>query len=316
MLYKMTLIREFDEFIIGRRVAGKIYGVIHSYVGQEAVAVGVCSALTVTDRITSTHRGHGHCIAKGANVNRMMAELYGRVDGSCKGRGGSMHIADLGVGMLGANGIVGGGLPIATGAALAAELVGEGGVAVAFFGDGAVGEGVFHETMNIASSWRLPLLLVCENNLYASNVVSTDVRVAADISAFAPAYGMPGISVDGNDVMAVYVAARDAVSRARGGAGPTLIECKTFRWRFHAMREAQPTDTRPAADVESWKQRDPIAQFETYLRTRGVITDAELVGVRTRVKAELEGAAAFAEASPFPQPADVLADVFAGTTPA
>jgi TPP-dependent pyruvate/acetoin dehydrogenase alpha subunit len=222
-----------------------------------------------------------------------------------------VHIADFSIGMLGANGIVGGGLPIAAGAALAAEFAGEGGVAVAFFGDGTIGEGVFHETMNIASSWKLPLLLVCENNLYASNVISTDTRVAADISEFAQPYGMPGVSVDGNDVMAVYVASRDAVTRARQGGGPSLIECKTFLWHFHSMRNEVPLTSRSEEELAPWRQHDPISVFESYLITRGIITDDEIAAVRARVEAELANAVAFAEASPFPDPADVLADLFA-----
>src|SRR5918999_6539225 len=204
MLRKMILIREFDELAIRLRTEGKIYGTVHPYVGQEAVAVGVCANLTNADRVTSTHRGHGHCIAKGADVKRMMAELFGRVDGYCKGKGGSMHIADFAIGMLGANGIVGGGLPIACGAALAAQLEGAGGVTACFFGDGATGEGEFHEALNISSTWKLPLIFVCENNQYgAGNPVET-VRVVSDISAHAPAYGMPGVSIDGNDVLAVH----------------------------------------------------------------------------------------------------------------
>src|SRR5467141_2405448 len=235
MLRTMILIREFDERAIQLRLAGKIYGAVHPYVGQEAVAVGVCAHLSVTDRVTSTHRGHGHCIAKGADVRRMMAELFGRVDGYCKGKGGSMHIADFAVGMLGANGIVGGGMPIACGAALAAQLEGRGAVTVCFFGDGATGEGEFHETLNIASLWKLPLLFVCENNRYGAGNAVESVRPVTDISLHAPAYGIPGVSVDGNDVLAVRAAAREAVERARRGDGPTLLHCKTFRMLFHAM---------------------------------------------------------------------------------
>src|SRR6266404_5636164 len=208
MLHTMILIREFDELAIQLRVAGKIYGAVHPYVGEEAVAVGVCAALRVTDRITSTHRGHGHCIAKGADINRMMAELFGRVDGYCKGKGGSMHIADFAIGMLGANGIVAGGMPIACGAALAAQLEDAGKVTACFFGDGATGEGEFHETLNIASLWKLPLLFVCENNRYGAGNAVESVRVVGDIALHAPAYGLPGVTVDGNDVLAVRDATR------------------------------------------------------------------------------------------------------------
>src|SRR5215510_11524069 len=215
MLYRMILIREFDERAIRLRTAGKIYGAVHPYVGQEAVAVGVCATLKRTDRVTSNHRGHGHCIAKGADVRRMMAELFGRVDGYCKGKGGSMHIADFAVGMLGANGIVGGGLPIATGAALAAQLEGKGNVAVCFFGDGAVAEGEFHEALNISSVWALPIVFVCENNQYAANNPYQVQHRAPELAAHAAAYRMPGVSIDGNDVLAVYDTVRGAVDRAR-----------------------------------------------------------------------------------------------------
>ena len=311
MLRKMILIREFDELAIQLRTAGKIYGAMHPYVGEEAVAVGVCSALRVTDRVTSTHRGHGHCIAKGADIKRMMAELFGRVDGYCKGKGGSMHIADFAVGMLGANGIVGGGLPIAAGAALAAQLEGRGGVAVCFFGDGATGEGEFHEALNIASIWKLPLIFVCENNQYAANNAVEVQRKVPDVSAHAGAYDMPGVTIDGNDVLGVYETTSDAVERARRGDGPTLIECKTYRWHFHAMRNTPPPDTRPAEEIAAWKARDPIARFETHLKAQGLITDDEVAAIRDRVKRDLDEAVAFADASPFPDPRDLLVDMFA-----
>src|SRR5215471_16741486 len=223
MLRTMIMIREFDLLAIELRKQKKIYGAVHPYVGEEAVAVGVCSALSATDRITSTHRGHGHCIAKGADVNRMMAELFGRVDGYCKGKGGSMHIADFGIGMLGANGIVAGGLPIASGAALAAQLEGASGVVACFFGDGATGEGEFHESLNIAALWKLPVIFVCENNRYGADNAVESVRMVADIASHAAAYGMPGTSVDGNDVLAVREAATEAAARARRGDGPTLL---------------------------------------------------------------------------------------------
>jgi TPP-dependent pyruvate/acetoin dehydrogenase alpha subunit len=311
MLRQMILIREFDDLAIKLRTEGRIYGAVHPYIGEEAVAVGTCAALKTTDRVTSTHRGHGHCIAKGAATDRMMAELFGRVDGYCKGRGGSMHIADFAVGMLGANGIVGAGMPLGCGAAWAAQLEGKGGVAATFFGDGATGEGEFHESLNLASVWKLPLLFVCENNHYgAGNFIDT-TRVVPDVSAHAAAYGMPGISVDGNDVMAVYEAAEAAVERARKGAGPTLIECKTYRWLFHAMRHVPPPDTRPAEQVADWKGRDPIARFEAQLLAEGAVTTDQITELRADVQRELEAAVAFAEASPFPQAKDLLVDMFA-----
>jgi TPP-dependent pyruvate/acetoin dehydrogenase alpha subunit len=313
MLRTMIMIREFDLLAIELRKQRRIYGALHPYVGEEAIAVGVCAALRPADRITSTHRGHGHCIAKGADVNRMMAELFGRVDGYCKGKGGSMHIADFSIGMLGANGIVGGGMPIACGAALAAQLEDAGGVAACFFGDGATGEGEFHESLNIASLWKLPLVFVCENNRYGAGNAVESVRAAPDITLHAPAYGMPGVSVDGNDVFAVREVAREAVDRARRGAGPTLLHCQTFRALFHAMRDAPPPETRPAELLTAWRrrERDPIARFEDHLRERGLVSDADLREIRASVQRELEAAVAFAEASPFPDPKDLLVDMFA-----
>jgi TPP-dependent pyruvate/acetoin dehydrogenase alpha subunit len=311
MLRTMMLIREFDERAIRLRVAGQIYGAVHPYVGQEAVAVGVCSTLTTTDRVTSTHRGHGHCIAKGADIRRMMAELFGRVDGYCKGKGGSMHIADFAVGMLGANGIVGGGLPIACGAALAAQLEGKGGVTGCFFGDGAAAEGEFHEALNIAALWKLPIVFVCENNQYAANNAVAVQHPRVDIAAHAHAYAMPGVIVDGNDVLEVYTASGEAVTRARRGEGPTLLECKTYRWHFHAMRAAVPPETRPPDEIATWKARDPVARLERHLLDLGSISTAVLATLRERVTADLDEAVAFAEASPFPDPKHLLVDMFA-----
>jgi len=311
MLRAMILIREFDELAIKLRVAGKIYGAVHPYVGQEAVAVGVCSNLATTDRVTSTHRGHGHCIAKGADIRRMMAELFGRVDGYCKGRGGSMHIADFAVGMLGANGIVGGGLPIACGAALAAQLEGKGAVTVCFFGDGAAAEGEFHEALNIASVWKLPIVFVCENNQYAANNAVSVQHARVEIAAHAGAYDMPGVVADGNDVLAVRAATGLAVARARRGDGPSLLECKTYRWHFHAMRATPPPETRSADEIASWKSRDPIARLERHVLAGGALTAAEIAALRERVATDLDDAVAFAEASPFPDPKDLLVDMFA-----
>lgn len=311
MLRKMILIREFDELAIKLRTGGKIYGAVHPYVGQEAIAVGVCANLTNADRVTSTHRGHGHCIAKGADIKRMMAELFGRVDGYCKGKGGSMHIADFAVGMLGANGIVGGGLPLAAGAALAAQLEGKGNVAVCFFGDGAVAEGEFHEALNISSVWKLPIVFVCENNQYAANnAVGVQHRVT-DVAVHADSYGLPGLTIDGNDVLAVCEATRAAVDRARRGEGPFLLECKTYRWYFHAMRNTPPPETRPAAEIAQWKERDPIARLAADLIARRLITESDLGSLQRQVQADLQEAVAFADASPFPDPKDILVDMFA-----
>jgi pyruvate dehydrogenase E1 component alpha subunit len=241
----------------------------------------------------------------------MMAELLGRADGYCRGKGGSMHIADFSVGMLGANGIVGGGLPIACGAALAAQLEGQGRVAVCFFGDGAAAEGEFHEALNIAAVWKLPIVFVCENNQYAANNAVAVQHPGPDIAAHAGPYQMPGVVVDGNDVLAVAAATGEAVARARRGEGPSLLECKTYRWHFHFMRATLPPETRPPAEVAAWKARDPIARLAQRGLGEAWLTAADLTTLRERVRAELAEAVAFAEASPFPDPKDLLVDMFA-----
>ena len=310
MLRQMLTIRLFEERASADYRAGKIYGVVHCYIGEEAVAVGVCSALGPQDRIISTHRGHGHCIAKGADLPRMMAELYGRQTGYCKGKGGSMHIADFSIGMLGANGIVAGGIPIVTGAGLAAQMEGKGGVAVSFFGDGASNAGPFHECLNIAASWKLPMVYVCENNLYAAQTAAAATHALPDVAARAAGYGIPGEVVDGNDIFAVHQAAHRAVDRARSGGGPSLIECKTYRWRAHTERKGQP-DYREQAEIEAWKGRDPIARLERQLREEGALDDAELQSMERQITAAIEAAVAFAEASPFPLPEQATDDVFA-----
>jgi len=309
MLRQMLTIRRFEERASADYLAGKIYGVVHCYIGEEAVAVGVCSALAGTDRIISTHRGHGHCIAKGADLNRMMAELYGRQTGYCKGKGGSMHIADFGIGMLGANGIVAGGIAIVTGAGLAAQMEGKGGVAVSFFGDGASNAGPFHECLNIAATWKLPMLYVCENNMYAAQTAAAQTHALPDVATRAAGYGIPGIVVDGNDVFAVYQAANAAVDRARSGGGPTLIECKTYRWRAHTERKGQP-DPRDPGEREAWLRKDPISLLERQLRNQGELDDAGLRSIEGDIMAALEAAIAFAEASPFPLPEQATDDVF------
>ena len=309
MLRLMLTIRRFEERASADYHAGKIYGVVHCYIGQEAVAVGVCAALNGSDRIISTHRGHGHCIAKGADLNRMMAELYGRQTGYCKGKGGSMHIADFGIGMLGANGIVAGGIAIVTGAGLAAQMEGKGGVAVSFFGDGAANAGPFHECLNIAATWKLPMLYVCENNLYAAQTTAASTQALSDIAARAAGYGIPGVIVDGNDIFAVYQAANRAVERARAGGGPTLIECKTYRWRAHTERKTQP-DPRDKSEIEAWKQTDPIVRLERQLTDQGHLSDTERDNLERNVMSALEAAVAFAEASPFPLPEQATEDVF------
>ncbi|MGA8494812.1 MAG: thiamine pyrophosphate-dependent dehydrogenase E1 component subunit alpha [Xanthobacteraceae bacterium] len=310
MLRRMLTIRRFEERASADYQAGKIYGVVHCYIGEEAVAVGVCSALGKGDRIISTHRGHGHCIAKGADLNRMMAELYGRQGGYCKGKGGSMHIADFAIGMLGANGIVAGGISIITGAGLAAQMEGKGGVAVSFFGDGASNAGPFHECLNIAATWKLPMLYVCENNMYAAQTKAAATHALPDVAARAAGYGIPGVVVDGNDIFAVYQAANTAVERARSGGGPSLIECKTYRWRAHTERRGQP-DPRDPSEREAWQRKDPIALIERRLREQGELDDVGLQRVEHDIMSALEAAVAFAEASPFPLPEQATDDVFA-----
>ncbi|MBV9329363.1 MAG: thiamine pyrophosphate-dependent dehydrogenase E1 component subunit alpha [Chloroflexi bacterium] len=311
MYRQMVLIRHFEEVALKLRQAGSIHGVVHPYSGEEAIAVGVCANLRTTDRIVSNHRGHGHCIAKGADIKRMMAELFGRSDGYCRGKGGSMHIADFDVGMLGANGIVGAGLPIAAGAAVAAQLDGSDAVAVGFFGDGATGEGPFHESLNISALFKLPVIWVCENNQFAGDTPVASGLAARNVADLAAGYGIRGEVVDGNDVLAVYSAAYAAVGRARSGGGPSLLECKTWRHHVHAVREVPPPDRRPAELKAEWEARDPIPAFEHYLRERGVLNADQMADFQLSVDHSLEEAVAFAEASPYPAPEEALDDVFA-----
>lgn len=312
-LYRqMILMRRFDEVAIELLAGGRIEGVVHPYSGQEAIAAGVCAHLTTDDRITSTHRGHGHCIAKGARTDLMMAELFGRRTGYCKGKGGSMHIAAFEVGMLGANGIVGSGLAIAAGSALAARLRGSTNVVICFFGDGAVGAGAFHETMNISAIWKLPVVWVCENNGWATNTPVEAVLAAQDVVSFASAYGLPSEVVDGNNLTMVYEAAGRAVERARSGGGPTLLEAKTFRRSAHALRAVPHPDLRDAALIAEGKARDPIPAFARLLREAGVLTEDLDSEILHDVERELARAIEFAEQSPEPAPYEALDDVFAG----
>ena len=311
MYRRMATIRRFDQRAVEEFHDGNIPGVVHAYIGQEAIAVGVCTALRQDDQIASTHRGHGHTIAKGADIKLMMAELFGRSNGYCRGKGGSMHIADFSVGMLGANGIVGAGMPIATGAALAAQLEGGDRVALAFFGDGASNEGAFHSSLNLASVWKLPAIFVCENNGWAVSVPASYAVSVPDVATRAISYNMPGVSVDGTDVLAVYEAAEQAVGRARAGEGPTLIECKAYRWRIHAEQKGNPTDPRPPEAKELGPQNDPIESFSETLIAQGIATPETLRHMDEEVKLAVEEAIDFAKASPLPSPEDALLDVFA-----
>jgi pyruvate dehydrogenase E1 component alpha subunit len=310
-LYRIMLtIRRFEERVVIDYQSGAIPGIVHSYIGQEAVATGVCTNLRLDDRIISNHRGHGHCIAKGADLNRMMAEIYGRKTGYCKGKGGSMHIADFGIGMLGANGIVAGGLPIAAGAALAAQLEGGDRVVVVFFGDGATNEGEFHEVLNLASIWKLPLIFACENNGYGVNTPVKYATGLAHISERATGgYGIPGVVVDGNDVVAVYEATEKAVAGVRAGRGPVFLEFMTYRWRGHYEAPGLP-DLRPVEELESWKEKCPVVGFERILLEDGIVSRQRLNEINAQVMQHIEDAVSYALASPFPAPEDALDDVF------
>lgn len=303
----MQRIRSFEIAVIELFARGKIPGFLHTYVGEEAVAAGVCANLCPEDKIISTHRGHGHLIAKGGHLDLMMAELFGKRTGYCKGKGGSMHIAEPDLGMLGANAIVGAGIAIINGAALTAQYLATGDVAVAFFGDGASNTGAFHEALNMAAVWNLPSIFVCENNAYAESTPQTYHQKIEDIAVRAVAYGMPSSSVDGNDVGAVYLAAREAVARARAGEGPTLIEAKTYRIRGHY--EGDPQIYRTKEEVEAWQKKCPVERWRRMLLERGI--DAEIIkAIDARIHQELEEAVAFAEASPLPDPAEARSDIF------
>ena len=304
----MVRIRSFERAAIYQSSIGKIYGALHSYEGEESCAVGVCAALKAGDYVASTHRGHGHCIAIGARMDRMMAELFGRIDGYCKGKGGSLHITDLGAGMLGANGIVGAGYAIAAGAALTAKVSRSGRVAVVFFGDGAVTRGTFHEVMNMASLWKLPLLLVCENNGLAQYVPTTETMVFDNIAGLAGNYQMQGVQLDGNDIGAVYAAASAAVDRARAGNGPTLLELKTQRFMGHSSGDPQVYRTKP--QVEDLRRlRDPVARLENELIAAGLLGQRE--ELLAQIDAEVAQAVLFADASPYPADDELSRDVYA-----
>jgi TPP-dependent pyruvate/acetoin dehydrogenase alpha subunit len=310
-LYRtMLLIRRFEEKLYFLFSTRDMPGSMHQYNGQEAVATGVCAHLQRTDYITSTHRGHGHCIAKGADIGAVMAEMFAKSTGCCRGMGGSMHIADFSVGMLGANGIVAGGVPIAAGAGITCQVRGKGQVSVAFFGDGAVNEGAFHEAANLASAWQLPVLFVCENNVYGFSTHYRRTMRLENIADRAQAYGMPGMVVDGMDVRAVYDAAGEAVRRARAGGGPALLECKTYRFMGHSRFE--PSNYRTKDEVEEWKKRDPIACFASVLAGAFRATPGEMAAVEEDAVRSIEEAVRFAEQSPDTAPEDWRRYIYAG----
>ncbi|OIQ50850.1 Acetoin:2,6-dichlorophenolindophenol oxidoreductase subunit alpha [Pseudodesulfovibrio hydrargyri] len=309
MYETMNRIRLFEQKLQEFFAAGEIPGFVHLYLGEEAVATGACSVLTDADTITSTHRGHGHLLAKGGDLKLMMAEIFGRSTGYCKGKGGSMHIADFDLGILGANGIVGGGGPLAVGAALAARYKKTKDVTVCFFGDGASNQGTTQEALNMASAWKLPLVFVNENNGYGISCPQCKSMAVVDIADRAAAYDMPGVVVDGNDVLAVHEAVTEAVKRARRGEGPSLIECKTYRWRGHFEGDA--CTYRCVEELEEWMAKDPIPRFEAKLLESKTLTQQEADKIKASIAGEVDEAVAFAKESPMPATSALMDDVYA-----
>ncbi|MBI4305167.1 MAG: thiamine pyrophosphate-dependent dehydrogenase E1 component subunit alpha [Chloroflexi bacterium] len=305
----MYRIRRFEERLLEETLKGNAMGVAHTSDGEEAGPTGICAHLTDQDWIASTHRGHGHCIAKGVETKRMMAEIFGRYTGMCKGKGGSMHIADFSKGMLGANGIVGASVPLAVGAALSAQYFGRDTVGVAFFGDGASNQGVVHESMNLAAIWRLPVIFACENNHYAESTPVEYAVAVADIADRASGYGIPGVVVDGMDVFAVYEAAAEAIRRARAGEGPTLLELKTYRYHGHYHAD-EPHKYRLPEEEELWRKRDPIPNFERRALQQKLMSAEELESTRIRIEKEIEDAVKFALESPLPPVDELYTDVY------
>jgi len=310
---RMLTIRAFDSKAGELFGDGELPGFVHLYIGEEAVAVGACAALEDDDYITSTHRGHGHCIAKGLDPEQMMAELYGKADGYCNGKGGSMHIADVDAGMLGANGIVGAGPPLATGAALTSQHKGEDAVALAFFGDGAVAQGQIHEAINIAATWDLPAVFLVENNQYGEGTPVEKQHNVQNLSETAEAYNIPGFTVDGMDVTAVYEAVREARGRAADGDGPTFIEADTYRYRGHFEGDQQPYRT--DEDVAIWQDRDAIESFKQRLVDAGTLTEDEFDEMEETANEEIEAAAEKAKAADYPDPSEAYDDMFNQTVP-
>ena len=309
MLKRMLEIRHFEEAIHYVYTQGWMPGLAHLYIGQEAIAVGVCENLQKDDYITSTHRGHGHLIAKGGDLNKMMAEVMGKSTGYCKGKGGSMHIAAPELGIMGANGIVGGSIPIATGLGLSAKLKKDSRVTICFFGEGASNQGAFHEGINMGSLWQLPIVYICENNLYGISVHQSRSQNIKDVAMRATAYGIPGEIVDGNDVLAVHEVVRPAIDRARRGEGPTLIECKTYRWGGHHVGDPG-TAYRPSEEVKTWKEKCPIKRFKSLLVKENILLKTEIEHIEEEVKNKVNEAVEFAKNSPYPEPEEALNDVF------
>ncbi|HER24887.1 MAG TPA: thiamine pyrophosphate-dependent dehydrogenase E1 component subunit alpha [Candidatus Atribacteria bacterium] len=304
----MVRIRNFELMAEKLFLEGELLGFIHLYIGEEAIATGVMANLRKDDFITSTHRGHGHMIAKGADVKRMMAELFGRTTGYCKGKGGSMHIADFSIGVLGANGVVGGGLPIAVGAGLGIKIKKNDQVVVAFFGDGASNTGAFHESLNFASIYKLPIIFVIENNKFASTVSTKDTTSVENISDRAVGYGIPGITIDGNDIITVYETAKKIIKRAREGGGPSLLEAKTYRIKGHFVGD--PELYRDKKEVEKFRLNDPIKKFEKILTELKMLNEAEKKKTWGDNEKEIKEAVKFAKASPIPNGKNALTDLF------
>ena len=313
LLRQMVLIRRFEEKAAELYTVGKIHGFLHLYIGEEAVAVGAMQALAADDGIVATYREHGQALVRGIPAGAVMAEMYGKANGCSRGRGGSMHLFDASRRFYGGHAIVGGGLPVAVGLALADTLQGRRRVTACFFGDGAVAEGEFHESLNLAALWKLPVLFLCENNLYAMGTALARHQAQPDIRLKAQAYGLPADAVDGMDVLAVEAAARRAAEAVRGGAGPFLLEARTYRFRAHSMYDPELYRTRD--EVEQWKARDPIARFTARLREWGLLADADLAALEASVAAEIEGAIAEAEAGPWEPVEDLTKDVYARRTP-
>ncbi|HHV46834.1 MAG TPA: thiamine pyrophosphate-dependent dehydrogenase E1 component subunit alpha [Tissierellia bacterium] len=305
----MCRIRLFEETVEKHFLNGEIPGFVHLYIGEEAIATGVCANLTKSDYIESTHRGHGHTIAKGADVNRAMAEIFGRKTGFCKGKGGSMHIADFSVGMLGANGVVGGGFNLAVGAALGIKMQERKDVSVVFFGDGASNRGTFHEGANLAAAWNLPVIFVCENNKWASTTPHGSQTSVENISDRAVGYGMPGVIVDGNDVFEVYEATKKAVERARQGGGPTLIEAKTYRIKGHFVGDPELYRTKEEVK-EQFEKNDPIKRFEMKVLEEKWMTEKELAAIKEEEEELIKKSVEFAKNSPFPDASEIYEDLY------
>lgn len=304
----MWAVRLFEEAVDSLFARGLMHGTMHLSIGQEASAIGACAALEQTDFITSTHRGHGHCIGKGADLTRMMAELLAKQTGYCRGRGGSMHIADASTGNLGANGIVAGGIPIAAGAALAQKMKGTDRVVMCFFGDGATNEGAFHEAVNLAAIWDLPVIFVCENNKYGMSFSTEKSMKVENISDRAAAYGIPGITVEGNDADAVYAACHEAVQRARAGHGPTLVENITYRWKGHSKSDKNLYRTKE--EIEDWKHKDPIVKFENRVIEQGVLSREDCDAIAAEIREKTRIAIAEATTAPDSDPAELLSSVY------